>query len=90
MTRQEVGSYLGLKLETVSRALSSLNSDGIIHVHQRTIDILDAAALRAVIDPAANAGAGAAVQPKTASARRGGKTRSPQRAGFAWQQLAAI
>ncbi len=90
MTRQEVGSYLGLKLETVSRALSSLNSAGIIHVHQRTIDILDDHALRAVIDPAANVGVSAAAQPKAAAARRGGKTRSPQRAGFAWQQLAAI
>jgi CRP/FNR family transcriptional regulator, anaerobic regulatory protein len=52
MTRQEIGSYLGLKLETVSRALSALNTAGIIQVHQRSIDIVDADGLRAVIDPA--------------------------------------
>ena len=94
MTRQEVGSYLGLKLETVSRALSSLAGAGIIGVHQRSVDIVDADALRAVIDPAAQLAASAEAQPKAAAARRGaGKrpanARAPQRAGFAWQRLVA-
>lgn len=39
MTRQEIGSYLGLSLETVSRTLSALNSIGLISVDQRAIKI---------------------------------------------------
>jgi CRP/FNR family transcriptional regulator len=39
MTRQEIGSYLGLSLETVSRALSALNAVGLIGVDQRVIKI---------------------------------------------------
>ncbi|MFI4939913.1 MAG: Crp/Fnr family transcriptional regulator [Burkholderiales bacterium] len=37
MTRQEIGSYLGLSLETVSRTLSALNEIGLISVDQRAI-----------------------------------------------------
>jgi CRP/FNR family transcriptional regulator len=46
MTRHEIGSYLGLTLETVSRALSAFNEIGYISVDQRTIGIKDADALK--------------------------------------------
>ena len=46
MTRQEIGSYLCITLETVSRILSSLKENGIIHVHQRRICIHDLKQLR--------------------------------------------
>jgi CRP/FNR family transcriptional regulator len=46
MTRQEIGSYLGLTLETVSRTLSALNELGMISVEQREINLLDTAALK--------------------------------------------
>ena len=49
MTRGEIGSYLGLSLETVSRVLSHLNDQALISVKQRCIAIPDAHALRAVI-----------------------------------------
>jgi CRP/FNR family transcriptional regulator len=39
MTRQEIGSYLGLSLETVSRAMSALKEVGVIGVDQRSIKI---------------------------------------------------
>lgn len=39
MTREEIGSYLGLKLETVSRTLSKLHKDGIIEVVKRGVRI---------------------------------------------------
>jgi CRP/FNR family transcriptional regulator len=39
MTRQEIGSYLGLSLETVSRAMSTLKEVGVIGVDQRSIKI---------------------------------------------------
>ena len=40
MTREEIGSYLGLKLETISRTFSKLSEDGIIEVKQRYVKIL--------------------------------------------------
>jgi len=47
MTREEIGSYLGLKLETVSRCLSRLGELGLIEVNQKRIRIVDAAGLSA-------------------------------------------
>ena len=46
MTRHEIGSYLGLTLETVSRTLSALNGFGLISVDQRSIGIKDIDSLR--------------------------------------------
>jgi len=94
MTRQEIGSYLGLKLETVSRALSALNSSGVIQVHQRSIDIVDAEGLHYVIDPAAEVATNAAPRLGATPARAGAsKTKnsrkSPFRTGLAWPQFAA-
>ncbi|WP_304307109.1 Crp/Fnr family transcriptional regulator, partial [Pseudacidovorax intermedius] len=51
MTREEIGSYLGLKLETVSRTLSKFVDDGIVEVNQRHVRILDAEALRRMVNP---------------------------------------
>ncbi|MCP5246225.1 MAG: fumarate/nitrate reduction transcriptional regulator Fnr [Burkholderiales bacterium] len=41
MTREEIGSYLGLKLETVSRAFSKLQDEAIISVNNKHIQIHD-------------------------------------------------
>jgi CRP/FNR family transcriptional regulator len=49
MTRDEIGSYLGLKLETVSRTLSRLQENGLIIVQVRFIRILDISGLERVI-----------------------------------------
>ncbi len=46
MTRQEIGSYLGLTLETVSRTLSAFNEIGLITVDQRAIELKDVQMLR--------------------------------------------
>ncbi|NEX63530.1 Crp/Fnr family transcriptional regulator [Noviherbaspirillum galbum] len=46
MTRNEIGSYLGLTLETVSRTFSAFNEMGLISVDQRAIDIKDFNALK--------------------------------------------
>jgi CRP/FNR family transcriptional regulator len=53
MTREEIGSYLGLKLETVSRTFSKFQDDGLLEVKQRHIRILDAAGLRQLISSTA-------------------------------------
>ncbi|NML45244.1 fumarate/nitrate reduction transcriptional regulator Fnr [Ramlibacter sp. G-1-2-2] len=52
MTRQEIGSYLGLKLETVSRTFSRFAEEGLIEVHQRHVRILEVERLRALLTPA--------------------------------------
>lgn len=49
MTRAELGNFLSLKLETVTRALSHLQAEGMIGVSGRQIRIHDTAALRAMI-----------------------------------------
>lgn len=46
MTRHEIGSYLGLTLETVSRTFSAFNEIGMITVDQRAIGIKDLHALK--------------------------------------------
>lgn len=50
MTREEIGSYLGLKLETVSRTFSKFHEDGLLEVKQRQIRILDQAGLRQIVN----------------------------------------
>jgi CRP/FNR family transcriptional regulator len=50
MTREEIGSYLGLKLETVSRTFSKFVDDGIVEVKQRHIRILDTDALKRIVN----------------------------------------
>ncbi len=54
MTREELGSYLGLKLETVSRTLSRLADDGLISVQQRLVRIEDSEGLRSLIESRPN------------------------------------
>lgn len=49
MTREEIGSYLGMKLETVSRTFSKFQEEGLIGVHQKSIRILDDAGLQRVM-----------------------------------------
>jgi len=50
MTREEIGSYLGLKLETVSRTFSKFAEEGIVEVKQRHVRILDTDALRQIVN----------------------------------------
>jgi CRP/FNR family transcriptional regulator len=49
MSRLEIGSYLGLKLETVSRAFSHFQDEGLIHVKARAVDILALPRLREMV-----------------------------------------
>jgi CRP/FNR family transcriptional regulator len=50
MSRQEIGSYLGVKLETVSRAFSKFQAAGLLFVSQREILIADAPGLRQLLE----------------------------------------
>jgi CRP/FNR family transcriptional regulator len=51
MTREEIGSLLGLKLETVSRLFSRFQAEGLVRVQGRAIKILNPAALGKLIGP---------------------------------------
>ncbi len=53
MTREEIGSYLGLKLETVSRTFSKFVEDGIVEVKQRHIRIVNEEMLKDIVNPKA-------------------------------------
>jgi CRP/FNR family transcriptional regulator len=50
MTREEIGSYLGLKLETVSRAFSRFQEEGHIAVQQKHVRILNVTGLKAMMN----------------------------------------
>jgi CRP/FNR family transcriptional regulator len=49
MTRAEIGSFLGLKLETVSRVLSRFAHDGLIEVNQKHVRIVSTDGLRSIV-----------------------------------------
>ena len=49
MSREEIGSYLGLKLETVSRTLSKFHHEGLILVEHKHIKLLDIDALKNMV-----------------------------------------
>jgi CRP/FNR family transcriptional regulator, anaerobic regulatory protein len=49
MTRAEIGSYLGLKLETVSRVLSAFHQDGLLDIDYKRVRIVSIAGLERVL-----------------------------------------
>ena len=49
MTREEIGNYLGLKLETISRTFSKFADEGLIEVRHRHLRILDLDALTRLV-----------------------------------------
>jgi len=53
MTRGELGSYLGLTVETVCRTLSKFHRARILEVAQRDVHILDRGRLQQIVDGAA-------------------------------------
>lgn len=60
MSREEIGAYLGLTVESVSRQLSRLRQAGIVALHNRDLRILDRLRLQAM------AAGGVAHQPSAA------------------------
>ena len=52
MSRDEIGSFLGLTAETVSRTLSGFQANGLLAVRQRLITVTDASGLQRVLDGA--------------------------------------
>jgi len=50
MTREEIGSYLGLQLETVSRLLSRFAREGLVQAEGRSIKLLDRVTLGRLLE----------------------------------------
>jgi CRP/FNR family transcriptional regulator len=48
MTREEIGNYLGLAVESVSRLLTNLKKNGVIDVQHRDLELLDLPQLRSI------------------------------------------
>ena len=48
MSRQDIGCYLGLAVETVSRTLTRFQECGLLKVNRREVEILDHAVLRKI------------------------------------------
>ena len=51
MSREEIGSFLGMKIETVSRTFSKFVEDGTIEVKQRHVRILNTEVLKDIVNP---------------------------------------
>jgi CRP/FNR family transcriptional regulator len=49
MTREEIGSYLGLKLETVSRLFSRFQQEGLLQVAGRSVKLIDLPMLKQLV-----------------------------------------
>lgn len=77
MSREEIGSYIGLTLETVSRQFSRLAEYGLIRVKHRSVALVDKAGLRAI----AARPAISAVAPVPNSRRASGQRLQAQGAG---------
>lgn len=54
MSRGAIGSYLGLRLETVSRVFSKFQAEGLLRVDGRYVEIVDPEALNLVIGRSVN------------------------------------
>ena len=48
MTRQDIGNYLGMAFETVSRQLARLQDNGMLTIQNKTIRLLDINGLEAL------------------------------------------
>ncbi|TAK84469.1 MAG: cyclic nucleotide-binding domain-containing protein, partial [Betaproteobacteria bacterium] len=49
MTRADIGSYVGLSLETVSRLFTLFQRKGLVRVHQKQVQILNPGALARIL-----------------------------------------
>jgi CRP/FNR family transcriptional regulator, anaerobic regulatory protein len=52
MSRHEIGNYLGLAVETVSRLFTRFQDDGLVRVERKHIELLDPQGLEEIVDGA--------------------------------------
>ena len=51
MSRQDIGNYLGMAIETVSRLFAQFQDRGLLEVHRRQVKILDLDHIKAMVEP---------------------------------------
>ncbi|MGC5698884.1 fumarate/nitrate reduction transcriptional regulator Fnr [Pseudomonas sp. NFXW11] len=56
MRREEIGSYLGLRLETICRGFTHLRDQGLIHIDGKHVEILDPEGLKRRVTGCQNPG----------------------------------
>lgn len=61
MSRQDIGNYLGLAIETVSRLFASFQEKGILKVNRRQIIILDMGSLSGMVEACVKQSIGSAM-----------------------------
>ena len=49
MRREEIGSYLGLRLETICRGIAHLRDQGLVEISGRDVNILNMGGLKQLI-----------------------------------------
>jgi CRP/FNR family transcriptional regulator len=54
MTRNEMASYLGLSIETVSRILSRLQNHGLLQIQGKLVNLTDTKALHGILEQHGN------------------------------------
>jgi CRP-like cAMP-binding protein len=68
MSRQDIGNYLGLVIETVSRLFTRFQEDGLLKVNRREVTITDLPQLKGMVEgcvntPAVKAGGAFTISP---------------------------
>ena len=56
MSRHEIGNYLGLAVETVSRLFTRFQDDGLLRVERKHIQLIDLVRLEAMVNGNGHAG----------------------------------
>jgi CRP/FNR family transcriptional regulator len=51
MSRQDIGNYLGMAIETVSRLFAQFQDRKLLEVHRRQVKILDLDSIQAMVEP---------------------------------------
>jgi CRP/FNR family transcriptional regulator len=59
MSRQDIGNYLGMAIETVSRLFAHFQDRGLLEVSRRQVKILDLARIREMVEPCMRQNTGA-------------------------------
>jgi CRP/FNR family transcriptional regulator len=49
MSRHEIGNYLGLAVETVSRLFTRFQDEGLLRVDRKHVELLDLDSLEAIV-----------------------------------------
>ncbi len=90
MSREDIGDYLGFRLETVSRVFTELHRAGLIELARRRVRIIDRGALDGLLDTGAPAVVRPAVAPASSRTLRDGGLRMARAAAPQASRASAV